>query len=152
MATAEVPSFGADHVVSIAEITVFPIPLSGMPTIGAYTELGCVKNVKIDFPSDTIKDIPCGLDPAAWTKPGMRQMGELTLSSLDFPTLNSDILAFIDKRCVVKVVSNDENGDLARTVVAIDWTPKLSLDSAEGEAESTISASSKFRRHITTYA
>jgi len=150
--TVEVPSLGADHIVSLAEITVFPIPLSGLPTIGAYTALGCVKSHKIDYPSDTIKDIPCGLDPAAWTKPGMRQQGELTLTLLDFPTLSTDIMAFLDKRCVVKIESNDEDGALARTVTAIDWIPKLSMDSAEGEAESVVTASSKFRRHIVTFA
>lgn len=147
------PSLGAHWKVSLAEITAFPVPKSGMPTIGDYTELGCVNDINFDLPGQESKHIRCGLNEAEWTVPGNIRGGNLTLDTKDFATVETDLLAFNRTRCVVKCETVDEEDAVVRTMIFVDWNPMVSgKANRDGDSETGLTASGRFQRGITTYA
>lgn len=146
------PSLGAQWKVSLAEITAFPVPKSGMPTVGSYTELGCTRNLDFKWPSQKVKQIRCKLNPAEWTVPGDKEAGVFSVDSLDFPTVQTDIISFLNKRCVVKLETLDEEDAVARTISLIDWSPALDTKAPQdGDGETIHTASGPYQRTVVAY-
>lgn len=147
------PSLGADWKISLAEITAFPVPASGLPTVGSYVELGCVTDLNIELPSQEIKKIRCGLNESRWTRPGNIAGGNLTLDSRDFPDADDELMSFNSTRCVVKAETLDEEEGVARTMYLIDWMPKISIKAnRDGDSETGVSGTGAFQRATIEYA
>lgn len=145
------PTLGAQTAVSLAVISDFPIPKSGQPSIGCYVLLGCTRDTNITLPSQPVHPIPCGLNPAEWTVPGKKTLGMLEIGSLDFADVPTDILNFNQQRCVAKLVTTDQEGAVVRTIYAIDWSPEIKINFADGDGETTVSATGSFNRAIVTF-
>jgi hypothetical protein len=144
------PSIGAQTRVSLALIdTSEDIPLSGLPTLlGGFVEIGCSRDIRLKFPSQPSKPIPCGLVAAQWMVPGREELGNLDVQSLDFAEVPDDILSYNNKRTVARLETVNEEDDIVRRIDCVDWRPVIEMSFPDGDGETTVSATGPYSRII----
>ena len=161
------PAIGAQTRLYLGVITdPDTIPHSGVPAVtstppsgvtalaligGSYAPLGCTKTLKNKLPTAKNHPIPCGLDPARWMVPGMKQVGTLDVTTLDFAGEQYDLLQYANQRCVAALVTEDFDGSIQRVVYCVDWMPELDIDSPEGEAEASVTGNGPYSRAVIDY-
>lgn len=160
----EAPSIGAQTRLYLGIITdPDTIPHSGVPDVtstpasgvtalallgGDYAPLGCTKTLKVKLPTSKMHNIPCGLEVARWQTPGMRQLGSLDVSTLDFAGEQYDILQYANQRTVAALVTEDFDGTIQRVIYCVDWMPELDIDIPEGEGDASVTGTGPFSRAV----
>lgn len=144
------PTLGAQTLVSLAIITDLPVPKSGQPAVGSYVLMGCTRDISLDLPSEELHPISCGLNTTEWMVPGKTVAGKLDVKMLDFADVTAvdPVQTFNNQRTVAKLVTYDQEGAIARTIYAIDWQPKISINFPDGDGETMVTGTGEYQRII----
>lgn len=147
------PSIGAQSTLKLAIMdTTQDVPLSGLPTLeGDFGEIGCTRTIRLKLPSQPNKPIACGLKAAQWMVPGREELGTLDVTMLDFAEVPEDIMMYHNERCVARIETENEEGEIVRRIDCIDFMPVIDIDIPDGDGETIVTASGPFSRVIITY-
>lgn len=119
------------------------IAIIEMPPLTDFKHVGCTNSKQVKLPTRKSKAIACQLQSSRWVKPGMTEIAELTVESLDIGP-DDGLAAIAGLNTVAMLVNTAEDLIVKSREFCLDWTPTINDDHGEGESESKRSASGLF--------
>lgn len=108
-----------------------------LPTLTAFALAGCTNNRAIKVPTRNTKSIPCGMNKAEWTTPGMTQEGSLEVTGLQVG-VDDGLSRYRGTKCQAMLVTVREGRLITQRDFCLDWTGEADENYPEGDSEATV--------------
>lgn len=124
------------------------IGLFWLPATADWIQIGCVKSFRFnDNVSRVPKAIPCGMNPVAFIKPGMRQVGNVSASAANRGNLNG-LAMFRGHIVTMRVDVVREDSVITDRMVFTRVNVPTQMEGGEGDAETTHSFESIYENAL----
>jgi len=116
-----------------------------MPTYEDFQLAGCTNNRRLTIPARGTKAIPCGMNEAEWTTPGLTKAGSIEITGLN-EGIDGGIRRYIGLQCQAMLETLREDRLITQRDFCLDVTPEADEDYPAGESEATITAKGMFSK------
>jgi hypothetical protein len=122
-----------------------------LPFDDDFVLAGCTNDRQVTLPVRGTKNIPCGMNEAEWTTPGMTKVGELTITGLN-QGYDDGLLRFAGVKCQAMLFRLREGRIVTEKTICLDWTGMTRTPYPSGESEATVELSGQFSKHVVLVA
>jgi hypothetical protein len=122
-----------------------------MPFYADFLLAGCTNNRSIKVPSRNTKSIPCGMNKAEWTTPGMTQEGNLEVTGLQMG-VDDGLSRFRGTKCQAMLPTVREGRLITQRDFILDWTGEADENYPEGDSEATVALKGMFSKMVVLIA
>jgi len=118
-----------------------------LPALSAFKLVGCTTDRNVTVPSRATKSIPCGMQAAAWTTPGMESIGELEVTGLNKGP-DDGLLRYAGVKCQAMLVSMRESRLITERSICTDWVGTARTPYPSGDGEATVTLSGQYSKFV----
>lgn len=116
-----------------------------LPPLTSFHLAGCTTEKSVKLPVRGTKSIPCGMEGAEWTTPGMSRVGELSATGLN-QGFDDGLLRYAGTKCQAMLVTTREQRLIVQRDFCMDWTPEVDNNYPSGDGESTVALRGEFSK------
>lgn len=111
-----------------------------------YTKIEGLKDVRLKLPIAPTKNIPAGMNNAAWVTFGRSEVGELSMTALNDGFDDGLLKLGGAKACVMLSIRREGLVEICRIYIP-EWAPSVEPNFPEGDSEATVSCTGQFANY-----
>jgi hypothetical protein len=118
-----------------------------LPLLADFNLAGCTTDRQLTIPARGTKNIPCGMNEAEWTVPGMTKVGQLEVTGLN-QGYDDGLLRYAGVKCQAMLVEMRDSRLVRLRAICTDWIGDCKAPYPSGDSEATVTLSGQFSRFI----